>query len=470
MLGVSKYRKEASRPDSRSTRHLVLRSTGFPARAAGQTGRWDGSTWRSASLGAGARRQRARAPTKRGPVVLGASFFASWLTIELVWHHLVIGAALTVGCIVAGGALDTAPGVVGLGADGGRPRCCSCGSALVTRRTVVLVGGALADLEPGPDAPRFPRSHVVLPVPDGPPQGRPRRAEHHRSPASAARPLRLDVTIPSRPGARRWRAAAGAPADPRRRLGHRRQARAGHPAAHPHGRPGLGRVQRQLPAEPRGHVPRPPRSTSSAALAWIREHADEYGIDPDFICVTGGSAGGHLTALMALTAERPHATSPGSRTPTPRVAAAVPFYGIYDFTPDGAFGARPEDVLDRFLEPYGDEGLRGRGAREVRARPRRSHHVHADAPPFFVDPRRQGHPRPGGGRPRRSSTGCRDVSRRRWPTPRCRAPSTPSRCSRRVRTARVIEGVERFLTTIWERRHASARPAVEAELAEALTD
>jgi acetyl esterase/lipase len=38
-----------------------------------------------------------------------------------------------------------------------------------------------------------------------------------------------------------------------------------------------------------------------------------------------------------------------------------------------------------------------------------------------------------------------------------------------VRAARVIEGVERFLTTLWERRHAP-RPAAEAELADALTE
>jgi hypothetical protein len=38
-----------------------------------------------------------------------------------------------------------------------------------------------------------------------------------------------------------------------------------------------------------------------------------------------------------------------------------------------------------------------------------------------------------------------------------------------VRAARVIEGVERFLTTLWERRHAP-RAAAEAELADALTE
>ena len=41
------------------------------------------------------------------------------------------------------------------------------------------------------------------------------------------------------------------------------------------------------------------------AVAWYREHAHEYGADPAFLCVTGGSAGGHLTALMALTANDP---------------------------------------------------------------------------------------------------------------------------------------------------------------------
>ncbi len=35
-----------------------------------------------------------------------------------------------------------------------------------------------------------------------------------------------------------------------------------------------------------------------AAIRWIRSHAQELGIDPDRIGVTGGSAGGHLALLM----------------------------------------------------------------------------------------------------------------------------------------------------------------------------
>ena len=37
------------------------------------------------------------------------------------------------------------------------------------------------------------------------------------------------------------------------------------------------------------------------ALVWVREHIAEYGGDPGFIAVSGGSAGGHLCALLALT-------------------------------------------------------------------------------------------------------------------------------------------------------------------------
>jgi acetyl esterase/lipase len=78
------------------------------------------------------------------------------------------------------------------------------------------------------------------------------------------------------------------------------------------------------------------------ALAWIREHADDYGIDPGFVAVTGGSAGGHLCALMALTAGDPH-FQPGFEATDTSVQAAVPFYGVYDLTD------RDRDQIDRFV-------------------------------------------------------------------------------------------------------------------------
>lgn len=69
------------------------------------------------------------------------------------------------------------------------------------------------------------------------------------------------------------------------------------------------------------------------AVAWLREHGEEFGADPSFIAVTGGSAGGHLTAMTGLTANAP-ALQPGFEDADTSVQALVPHYGVYDFTGD----------------------------------------------------------------------------------------------------------------------------------------
>jgi len=77
---------------------------------------------------------------------------------------------------------------------------------------------------------------------------------------------------------------------------------------------------------------------SNAALRFLRGHAAQYKIDPKRVGVWGGSAGGHLTALTAVTC--------GNTTLDPAsaqdgcVQAAVTWYGVFDFagmsaTPDG---------------------------------------------------------------------------------------------------------------------------------------
>ena len=68
-----------------------------------------------------------------------------------------------------------------------------------------------------------------------------------------------------------------------------------------------------------------------AALAWTKRHIQDYGGDPAFIAVTGGSAGGHLTGLMALAANDP-AFQPGFEDQDTTIQAAVPFYGPFDWT------------------------------------------------------------------------------------------------------------------------------------------
>lgn len=66
------------------------------------------------------------------------------------------------------------------------------------------------------------------------------------------------------------------------------------------------------------------------ALAWIRLHGPAYGIDPSFVAVTGGSAGGHLASLLALTPNRPE-YQPGFEEVDTSVQACAAFYGVYDF-------------------------------------------------------------------------------------------------------------------------------------------
>ncbi|WP_102417047.1 alpha/beta hydrolase [Mycobacterium sp. 4858] len=128
-----------------------------------------------------------------------------------------------------------------------------------------------------------------------------------------------------------------------------------------------------------------PRSTFPAhlidvkrAIAWVRHNIADYGGDPDFIAITGGSAGGHLASLAALTPNDP-AFQPGFENADTTVQAVVPYYGVYDFTDS----EHMHDLMLPFLEHfvmkarYADEPERFRAASPVS-------YVHSGAPPFFV--------------------------------------------------------------------------------------
>ncbi len=85
------------------------------------------------------------------------------------------------------------------------------------------------------------------------------------------------------------------------------------------------------------------------AIAWIRTGIAAHGGDPDYVAITGGSAGGHLAALAALTANDP-AWQPGFEDVDTTVRAAIPHYGIYDWA--GSTGLRATELLrDHFLAP-----------------------------------------------------------------------------------------------------------------------
>ncbi|MDZ5663581.1 alpha/beta hydrolase [Nocardioides sp. S-58] len=85
------------------------------------------------------------------------------------------------------------------------------------------------------------------------------------------------------------------------------------------------------------------------AIAWVKDNIADYGGDPDYVAITGGSAGGHLTALAALTPGDP-LFQPGFEDADTSVRAAVPFYGVYDLA--GSTGlANAIGMRDGFLGP-----------------------------------------------------------------------------------------------------------------------
>ena len=79
-------------------------------------------------------------------------------------------------------------------------------------------------------------------------------------------------------------------------------------------------------------------------IAWIRENIASYGGDPDYIAITGGSAGGHLCALAALTPNDPE-WQPGFEDVDTSVQVAIPHYGVYDLA--GATGTQAGDPAAR---------------------------------------------------------------------------------------------------------------------------
>lgn len=130
---------------------------------------------------------------------------------------------------------------------------------------------------------------------------------------------------------------------------------------------------------------RSPRSTFPAhiidvkrAIAWVRENIADYGGDPDFIAITGGSAGAHLASLAALTPNDPE-FQPGFENADTTLQAVAPYYGVYDFTST----ENMHELMMPFLEQivmrarYADAPERFKAASPIS-------YAHAQAPPFFL--------------------------------------------------------------------------------------
>ncbi len=118
------------------------------------------------------------------------------------------------------------------------------------------------------------------------------------------------------------------------------------------------------------------------ALAWVHQHIADYGGDPDFVAISGGSAGGQLCALAALTAGDP-TWQKGFEDGDTSVAACLPFYGVHDMTGDpAASGLYGNGLLELLEDRVMKVSIRDEPQVFASASPEQR--VHPGAPPMFV--------------------------------------------------------------------------------------
>lgn len=69
---------------------------------------------------------------------------------------------------------------------------------------------------------------------------------------------------------------------------------------------------------------------AKTAVCWLKEHAADYGIDPNRIIAFGNSAGGYLAGMLAATSGNPAFEDAEVVSCSTRVSAAVSLYGALD--------------------------------------------------------------------------------------------------------------------------------------------
>src|SRR5439155_18861742 len=317
--------------------------------------------------------------SRRGVV----SFFAGWLTGELALHHLAWQLAMTL-VFAWAGALRAWPGWAGLAITllswCGLARClvvAGRAEAVVEQAFALGLAPRYAEEIPtragGPLAPAIDWRRVLLPFPIGHPEvERVRDIVYARA---AGRVLRLDVY-------RHRDHPTGCPTllqihGGAWMLGSKNEQ--GLPLIHHLAARGWVCVAADYRLSPRATFP-DHLIDVKRAVAWNREHGALYGTDPDFLIVTGGSAGGHLAALVALTPNAPE-YQPGFEHVDTSVRGCVAFYGVYDFT--ARHQVWPHDGLFRLLERRVMKAPRAEAA-EAYEKASPISRIDRDAPPFFV--------------------------------------------------------------------------------------
>lgn len=88
------------------------------------------------------------------------------------------------------------------------------------------------------------------------------------------------------------------------------------------------------------------------AVRWLRKHADRLHLDADHIGAIGGSAGGHLTALLAVTGPDVGLDPPEDPEYSCRVQAAVPLYPHCAAAWEGETPLQVYDALPMFAQNH----------------------------------------------------------------------------------------------------------------------
>jgi len=80
-----------------------------------------------------------------------------------------------------------------------------------------------------------------------------------------------------------------------------------------------------------------------SAVRWLRAHATEYGYDPKRIAAAGDSAGGHLTALLAVTGDVKDFDEGDNLDQSSAIRCGIDFYGPTDFLAFLPTGKAPDE-------------------------------------------------------------------------------------------------------------------------------
>lgn len=387
---------------------------------------------------------------------------ASWVARELT-PLLIVGGVLVTGLLVALGALDDPVGIAGAVLVA-IAVCVGVGWSLTARGARVSVAGQIAelDLDDSDGTHRVPLREIAIPLL----MLRAKDVRHVRGVRYTdddQRPRKLDVYLPTEP----------APAGTRRPaivqvhgggwvVGSRKEQ--GIPLLNHLARCGWVGFNIDYRLSPFATWPEHVVDVKRA-IAWVREHADEYDVDPDFVAITGGSAGGHLTALAALTSDD-RSLQPGFEDADTTVQAAVPFYGVYDLL-DEERTSLP--LLHPWvLEPLVLKKRRTSDPEAFRAASPR-HRITAGAPPMLVVHGDADSLIPVG-QARTFVQELRATSRAPVAYLELQGGEHAFDVIPSWRTAPVVETIERFLRTVHARRTSGSRADVEDDVAQALTE